>query len=202
MPFSSRRRWSASSTGRELLSRRTGARAGRRLDAVAGERQHEGRRVLALARGDGAAPSRRGASTGRAAAARVGGSRRGSAAGHRRDDRVLARAGDRVKVLSGDAPETVAAIARDVGYRSPVVYEGAAIPEDAQDRREFATRPRWSGGSRPRASRRSSRRCARGTLRGDGRRRCQRRAGAEELAPGDRAGQRHRRWHAASPIWC
>jgi magnesium-transporting ATPase (P-type) len=44
-----------------------------------------------------------------------------------------------VKVLSGDAPETVAAIATDVGIPVHHSREGSSIPEDPQARREFAT---------------------------------------------------------------
>jgi magnesium-transporting ATPase (P-type) len=43
-----------------------------------------------------------------------------------------------VKVLSGDAPATVAAIARDVGLPVGAVSEGADIPGDAEELREFA----------------------------------------------------------------
>lgn len=43
-----------------------------------------------------------------------------------------------VKVLSGDAPRTVAAIANDVGIPLIGVSEGAAIPEDPEERTAFA----------------------------------------------------------------
>ena len=41
-------------------------------------------------------------------------------------------------MLSGDAPQTVAAIARDVGIPVVEVREGSAIPDDPQARRAFA----------------------------------------------------------------
>ena len=43
-----------------------------------------------------------------------------------------------VKVVSGDAPQTVAAIARDVGIAVAGVREGSEIPDDPQARRNFA----------------------------------------------------------------
>jgi P-type E1-E2 ATPase len=46
--------------------------------------------------------------------------------------------GVEIKVLSGDAPETVAAIARDVGIPVGEVKSGEAIPGDTDQRRAFA----------------------------------------------------------------
>jgi cation-transporting P-type ATPase E len=43
-----------------------------------------------------------------------------------------------VKVLSGDSPNTVAAIARDVGIPVGVLADGSEIPEDPKQLREFA----------------------------------------------------------------
>ena len=43
-----------------------------------------------------------------------------------------------IKVLSGDAPETVAAVARDVGIPVAGVSDGSSIPEDPEARRRFA----------------------------------------------------------------
>jgi len=52
----------------------------------------------------------------------------------------LKREGVEIKVLSGDSPQTVAAIARDVGIDVAGVSEGDAIPSDPQERREYALR--------------------------------------------------------------
>lgn len=46
--------------------------------------------------------------------------------------------GVEVKVLSGDSPQTVAAIARDVGIPARTLSDGSAIPEDAAELRAFA----------------------------------------------------------------
>jgi cation-transporting P-type ATPase E len=46
--------------------------------------------------------------------------------------------GVEVKVLSGDSPQTVAAIARDVGIPVRTLSEGSAIPEDPAELRAFA----------------------------------------------------------------
>ncbi len=43
-----------------------------------------------------------------------------------------------IKVLSGDSPQTVAAIARDVGIPLGGVRDGASIPEDPAERQRFA----------------------------------------------------------------
>ncbi len=50
----------------------------------------------------------------------------------------LKREGVEIKVLSGDSPQTVAAIARDVGIEVGGVSEGDAIPGDPQARRAYA----------------------------------------------------------------
>ncbi len=50
----------------------------------------------------------------------------------------LRREGVEVKVLSGDAPQTVAAIARDVGIPLAGVSDGDAIPDDPIELRRFA----------------------------------------------------------------
>ena len=52
----------------------------------------------------------------------------------------LRREGVEVKVLSGDAPQTVAAIARDVGIPVAGVSDGEAIPDDPVELRRFAAR--------------------------------------------------------------
>jgi cation-transporting P-type ATPase E len=140
VPFASRRRWSAVALDREAFY--LGA-PGRipvgALGEVAEQRQSDGRRVLALARGAGPLPS------------------------DPRDDppadlepvglvilaeelrpgvgdtvQFLLEQGVEIKVLSGDAPATVAAIARDVGIPVAGVYEGSEIPADPVERRAFA----------------------------------------------------------------
>jgi cation-transporting P-type ATPase E len=140
VPFSSRRRWSALAlpTGSFYLGAPGRLPVGQ-LDAVADQRQRDGRRVLALAHDDGPLPD------------------------HPEDDPpaglrplgivVLAEQlrpnvkdtiaflrgeGVEVKVLSGDAPQTVAAIARDVGIPVAGVRDGTEIPADPQARRAFA----------------------------------------------------------------
>ena len=50
----------------------------------------------------------------------------------------LQEQGVEVKVLSGDSPQTVAAIARDVGIPVRTLSEGSAIPEDPAELRAFA----------------------------------------------------------------
>jgi magnesium-transporting ATPase (P-type) len=52
----------------------------------------------------------------------------------------LLKQGIELKVLSGDSPATVAAIARDVGIPVGGEVEGADIPEDAAELRDFAAR--------------------------------------------------------------
>jgi magnesium-transporting ATPase (P-type) len=140
VPFSSRRRWSAISLASGVFY--LGAPGRLPVGALAGvaeERQRQGRRVLAVARGAGPLPD--------------------SPAEHPPGDlqplgvvvlaeelrpnvrdtiAFLRREGVEVKVLSGDAPQTVAAIARDVGIEVAGVSEGAAIPDDPVDRRSFA----------------------------------------------------------------
>jgi cation-transporting ATPase E len=50
----------------------------------------------------------------------------------------LRREGVEIKVLSGDAPQTVAAIARDVGIEVRGVRRGEEIPDEPDRRRQFA----------------------------------------------------------------
>ena len=103
----------------------------------------------------------------------------------------LRRQGVEIKVLSGDAPRTVAAIVHDVGIQVAGVYEGEAIPEDPQERATFAQEATVVGRISPAGKQRIVQALAdAGRIRRDDRRRCQRRAGAEERAAGDRAGQR------------
>jgi magnesium-transporting ATPase (P-type) len=140
VPFSSRRRWSAIALPKgSFYLGAPGRLPVGELEAVADRRQRDGRRVLALAHDDGPLPE------------------------HPEDDPpaglrplgivVLAEQlrpnvkdtiaflrgeGVEVKVLSGDAPQTVAAIARDVGIPIAGVREGTDIPDDPEARRAFA----------------------------------------------------------------
>jgi cation-transporting P-type ATPase E len=140
VPFSSRRRWSAVSfaNGSFYLGAPGRVPVGP-LAAMAERHQLQGRRVLALARGDGPPPEDSGElpPTGLeplglivlAEELRPG----------VKDTIAFLRAeGVEVKVLSGDAPQTVAAIARDVGIPVAGVHEGSEIPDDPQARRAFA----------------------------------------------------------------
>ena len=97
--------------------------------------------------------------------------------------------GVEVKVLSGDSPQTVAAIARDVGI--PVGASRRA-PTSRGSRGAAAIRVGASvvGRISPEGKRDVVQALGRGPLRRDGRRRRQRRARAEELAACDRPGQR------------
>ncbi len=140
VPFASRRRWSAVSfaDGSWYLGARGRVPAGS-LTAVAERREREGRRVLAVARGDGPLPEDPGEQppTGLEPLGVV------VLAEELRPNikdtiAYLLGEGVEVKVLSGDAPQTVAAIARDVGIPVAGVHEGSEIPEDPEARRAFA----------------------------------------------------------------
>ena len=163
VPFSSRRRWSAVAlAGR---ARSISARPERfALGALAGARRASASAGPARAR---ARPRRRRRCPtspaelppADAAAARPGRARRGAAPERAaRRSRSCAREGVEVKVLSGDAPQTVAAIARDVGIAVAGVSDGRRDPRAiaARVRRVRRGRDASSGASRPRASRRSS----------------------------------------------
>jgi cation-transporting P-type ATPase E len=140
VPFSSRRRWSAVAfpDGSLYLGAPERVRAGS-LETVAQERQNQGRRVLAAARGSGSMPERPGdlPPDGLEPLGLI------VLAEELRPnvrDTVAFLLGERieVKVLSGDSPQTVAAIARDVGIPVGGVSDGSAIPEDLAARRAFA----------------------------------------------------------------
>ena len=140
VPFSSRRRWSAVSLADESLY--LGA-PGRlpvgSLDAVAGQRQREGRRVLAVARAPGPLPTEPGElpPSDLEAMGLVVLSEE-LRPGVRDTIAFLRREGVEVKVLSGDAPQTAAAIARDVGIPGGGVSDGESIPSDPAQQRSFA----------------------------------------------------------------
>ena len=140
VPFSSRRRWSAIQV--EAGSFYLGA-PGRvpvgELEVVAEQRQREGRRVIALADSDVALAAQAGElppeglrPLGLVVLAEE------LRPNVRETVAFLLEQGIEIKVLSGDSPQTVAAIARDVGIRVGGVGEGSAIPDDRASRQRFA----------------------------------------------------------------
>jgi P-type E1-E2 ATPase len=141
VPFSSRRRWSAVSLadGTFYLGAPGRVPVGT-LAGVADERQRQGRRVLALARGasplEGQPPELPPADLQPLGIVVLAEQLRPNAG---ETIAFLRREGVEVKVLSGDAPQTVAAIARDVGLEVGGVSEGDAIPDDPAARRSFAS---------------------------------------------------------------
>jgi len=138
--FSSRRRWSAVSFAERTLY--LGAPGRLPLGALAAtiaERQRQGRRVLVLARGAGALaepPAEQPPADLEPLGAVVLAEELRPNVG----DTIafLKREGVEIKVLSGDSPQTVAAIARDVGIEVGGVSEGDAIPDDPAARRAYA----------------------------------------------------------------
>ena len=141
VPFSSRRRWSAVQVvaGDTFYLGAPGRLAVGELEVIAEQRQGEGRRVLAVAQGSSPLPPAPGDEppTGLRPLGLV------VLAEELRpninDTIAFLRGQDvEIKVLSGDAPETVAAIARDVGISVAGVHDGASIPEDPAARRQFA----------------------------------------------------------------
>jgi cation-transporting P-type ATPase E len=141
VPFSSRRRWSAAQLPGETIYLGAPERIPvPDLAAIAEQRQRDGRRVLAVAHSNRPLPA------------------------EPHDDppddleplglvvlaeelrpnvkdtiSFLRREAVEIKVLSGDAPDTAAAIARDVGIPVAGVSAGSAIPEDPDELRRFAT---------------------------------------------------------------
>jgi cation-transporting ATPase E len=144
VPFSSRRRWSAVGLGDEVYYLGAPERLPLgELEERSRELQREGRRVLALAVGEqGTAvavsqqadedPPKGLRPLGLVVLAER------LRPNVERTIAFLLEEEVEVKVLSGDAPATVAAIARDVGLPVGTVSEGADIPEDAEELREFA----------------------------------------------------------------
>ena len=140
VPFSSRRRWSAIQVpvGSFYLGAPGRVPVGE-LEAVADQRQREGRRVIAIAQTDGALPAEPGERPpeglrplGLVVLAEE------LRPNVRETVSFLLEQGVEIKVLSGDSPQTVASIARDVGIPVAGVAEGAAIPEDRNERQRFA----------------------------------------------------------------
>jgi magnesium-transporting ATPase (P-type) len=140
VPFASRRRWSAVQlAGRSYLLGAPGRIPTGENQRVAIARQQAGRRVLALACASEPLPAEPADEP--AAELRPLGlvvlaeelrpNIRGTIA-------YLQAQGVDVKVLSGDDPQTVAAIARDVGIAVANVSDGTAIPDDPHERERFA----------------------------------------------------------------
>ncbi|HET9102545.1 MAG TPA: HAD-IC family P-type ATPase [Solirubrobacteraceae bacterium] len=140
VPFSSRRRWSAVqvASGTSYLGAPGRIPVGE-LAPLADQRQREGRRVIAVATSAQALPAQAGELPPDGLrplglvvlAEELRPNVRDTVA-------FLLAQGIEMKVLSGDSPQTVAAIARDVGIPVRGVVEGAAIPDDPDARRRFA----------------------------------------------------------------
>ncbi|HEX5309012.1 MAG TPA: HAD-IC family P-type ATPase [Solirubrobacteraceae bacterium] len=141
-PFSSARRWSAVELpqGALFLGAPERLPVGE-LQSCVQERQHQGRRVLVLASGDAPLPAEPSelAPTGLAPLGVV------VLAEQLRPGVVetiafLHREGVQVRVLSGDAPQTVAAIARDVGIPVDLLSDGSELPTDPGELGDFVAR--------------------------------------------------------------
>ena len=140
VPFSSRRRWSAVALqdGSYYLGAPERLPVGA-LSRVAEERQRDGRRVLAIASTQDALPGEADelppaglAPLGLVVLAE-------ELRPNVRDTIAFLRGeGVEVKVLSGDNPQTVAAIAGDVGIPVKGVSDGGEIPDNPESRRQFA----------------------------------------------------------------
>jgi P-type E1-E2 ATPase len=140
VPFSSRRRWSAVAVaGGSVYLGAPGRIPVGELDAIAERRQRDGRRVVAVATAseplpaeadelppDGLEP------LGLLVLAEE------LRPNVRETVAFLLNQGIEIKVLSGDAPQTVAAIAADVGIPVRDVVEGTAVPEDEEGRQRLA----------------------------------------------------------------
>ena len=140
VPFSSRRRWSAVAFPESSLYLGAPGRVPLGgLASIAELRQREGRRVLALAAAPGPLPE---APEDQPPAGLEPLGLVVLAEELRPNVKAtiafLREQGVEVMVLSGDAPQTVAAIARDVGIPVAGVHEGSEIPEDPLQRRAFA----------------------------------------------------------------
>ncbi len=140
VPFSSRRRWSAIQveSGTFYLGAPGRVPVGE-LGVIAEQRQQEGRRVIALADATEALPAQAGElpPDGLRPLGLVVLAEELRPNVHETVSFLLEQRIE-IKVLSGDSPETVAAIARDVGIPVGGVVEGSAIPDDPVVRRRFA----------------------------------------------------------------
>jgi cation-transporting ATPase E len=140
VPFSSRRRWSAVELAGEAIYLGAPERIPiQELAGVAEQRQHAGRRVLAVARSSHPLPAqpdeRPPADLEPIGLVVLAEQLRPNV---RDTIEFLRRESVEIKVLSGDAPQTAAAIASDVGIPVAAIEEGAAIPEEPEARRRFA----------------------------------------------------------------
>lgn len=142
VPFASRRRWSAvQRADGSLYLGAPGRLPAGSLSDIATDRQRHGRRVLVLARDGHPLPQHPGdlppdglEPVGLVVLAE------GLRPNIRDTISFLHREGVEIKVLSGDAPETVVAIARDVGIPADEVSDGEAIPTGTTELAQFATR--------------------------------------------------------------
>jgi cation-transporting P-type ATPase E len=142
IPFSSARRWSAVELpqGALFLGAPERLPVGE-LQSRVQERQRQGRRVLALASSDAPLP----AEAGELAPASLAPLGAVVLAEQLRPGVVetiafLHREEVQVRVLSGDAPQTVAAIARDVGIPVDSLSAGSELPADPGELSDFAAR--------------------------------------------------------------
>lgn len=140
VPFSSRRGWSAVRLpqGSIYLGAPERLPLGEQAE-VARQRQRAGRRVLAVAHGGRPLPTEPGlrppADLRPLGLVVLAEELRPNV---RETIAFLREEAVEIKVLSGDAPQTVAAIARDVGIPVAGVSDGAEIPHDAEARGRFA----------------------------------------------------------------
>ena len=140
VPFSSRRRWSALQLANQTYYLGAPGRVpvGELASAIE-QRQEHGRRVLALARSADPLPADPG-DLPPAGLEPVGIVVLAEELRPGVSDTIefLRREAVEIKVLSGDAPQTVAAIARDVGIPVAGVHDGELIPEEPQELEKFA----------------------------------------------------------------